>query len=188
MLRVIFHLIIAGVVLACTGCVNYLRIDGPYKGRVIDADTKLPIEGAVVHAEWWRLVYVPVVGGQAYYDSREVLTDKDGEFKIPGQGLLVMTSIHEPDFTIFKAGYRELDGFQWGSERKMWADDYEGKVVWDGGKPTFTIKRMTMEQRRKRIITEPHDAPMNKIRLFRREYNKENIEIGRDKDTLLPEE
>ena len=56
---------------------------GPWRGRVIDADTKQPIEGAVVALVWNR-VYDCGVGRYPYFqEAREVLTDKTGSFEIP---------------------------------------------------------------------------------------------------------
>ena len=56
---------------------------GPWRGRVIDAETKQPIEGAVVALVWNR-VYDCGVGRYPYFHgAREVLTDKAGSFEIP---------------------------------------------------------------------------------------------------------
>ncbi len=56
---------------------------GPWRGRVIDADTKQPIEGAVVALVWNR-VYDCGVGRYPYFQkASEVLTDKTGSFEIP---------------------------------------------------------------------------------------------------------
>lgn len=56
---------------------------GPWRGKVIDAETKQPIEGAVVALVWNR-VYDCGVGRYPYFqEAREVLTDKTGSFEIP---------------------------------------------------------------------------------------------------------
>ncbi len=56
---------------------------GPWRGRVIDAETKQPIEGAVVAMTWHR-VYDCGVGRYPYFQKAcEVLTDKTGSFEIP---------------------------------------------------------------------------------------------------------
>ena len=103
--RQLFRLIIMSFMLVfCSGCASMLRIDGPYEGKVIDAETKQPIEGAVVHGSWFKR---DLLGYGEYYDSHEVLTDKYGEFKIPGKGLLVLSKIESMGVTIFKAGYEE---------------------------------------------------------------------------------
>jgi hypothetical protein len=102
--------------------------DKTFKGRVTDADTKEPIEGAVVVAHWKE-----ARGGLAGQDTRlkevkETLTDKNGEWSIIGpegrfpspsnDWLAILTLItgfyytRPPEFTIFKPGYCPWpDGF-----------------------------------------------------------------------------
>jgi len=55
----------------------------PYIGTVVDADTGEPIEGAVVLAVYSTQSYS--VGGPVghYLDAQEVMTDKNGKFRIP---------------------------------------------------------------------------------------------------------
>lgn len=167
----------------CTGCASMLRIDGPYEGKVIDADTKQPIEGAVVHGSWYK---VQLGGAHEYYDSFEVLTDKNGEFKIPGKGLLVLSEIEGMTLTIFKAGYKQWTPNLWsGLKEGKWKHD---EIIWNGNKGTFTLLKMTMDERRNRIIDFPGFEPANKDRLLRLESNKENKEIGRSSNTLFPVE
>ena len=99
---------------------------GPWRGRVIDADTKQPIEGAVVAVAWHR-VYDCGVGTYPYFqEAREVLTDKTGSFEIPAYvekrsksfwrskdlggdlraGLICSGPIiRDPDFIVYKPSY-----------------------------------------------------------------------------------
>jgi hypothetical protein len=98
---------------------------GPWRGRVIDAETKQPIEGAVVAVTWHR-VYDCGVGRYPYFqEAREVLTDKTGSFEIPAYvekrsksfwrlkdlgdlkaGLICSGPvIREPEFIIYKPLY-----------------------------------------------------------------------------------
>lgn len=82
---------------------------GPWKGKVIDTETKEPIEGAVVLAVWDRNYRTPTGGSSYFYEAKEVLTDKEGRFEIPAYtpiNLLPLISyIEGPFFTIFKPGY-----------------------------------------------------------------------------------
>lgn len=165
-------------VVALTSCVSVVRIDGPYMGKVIDSATKLPLEGVVVHGTW---VKRHLGGGSDYHDSYEMLTNKNGEFRIPGQGLLVLSEIEELHFILLKAGYEQIS-FYWSKaskESKFQTD----RIVWNGNRPTFNLRKMTMEERRKRVLNEP-DGPANKQKLFRLESNKEMIEAGRPPETL----
>ncbi len=98
---------------------------GPWRGVVLDADTKEPIEGAVVAAIWQR-AYDSGFGRVPYFQqAKEVLTDKAGEFEIPAyvekrgkqfwrtqdfKGdkraiLYIGPTIEDPEFIIYKSTY-----------------------------------------------------------------------------------
>ena len=53
---------------------------GPWKGQIIDIETKEPLEGAVVVAVWDRNYRTPTGGSSYFYEAKEVLTDKEGRF------------------------------------------------------------------------------------------------------------
>ena len=96
--------------LATFGCAAYA--DGPYHGRLIDAETKLPIEGAAVFAQWW-VHHLGTLPPQSYYDAQETLTDQQGNFVIPG----IMNPptdptviLDPPSFIIFKPDYQAIGG------------------------------------------------------------------------------
>lgn len=180
--RSLLSVLLVVSMIACAGCASMLRIDGPYEGKVIDADTKQPVEGAVIHGTWSK---VQLGGAHEYYDSYEVLTDKNGEFKIPGKGLLVLSEIEDMTLIIFKAGYKQWTPNSWsGLKEGKWRNE---EVVWSGNKGTFKLFKMTIDERKKRVVDLPH-TPTNKQRLMRIESNKENIEIGEPNNTLLPVE
>lgn len=88
-----------------------------YSGRVIDADTKEPIEGAVVVAVWYEARGTITGPDTRLKDVKETLTNKDGRWSIVGPegdedklipGLLQLFMIYitrEPYFVVFKPGY-----------------------------------------------------------------------------------
>ncbi|MBI5561461.1 MAG: hypothetical protein HY894_01210 [Deltaproteobacteria bacterium] len=82
---------------------------GPWKGRVIDSDTKGPLEGAVVLAVWERVWRTPTGGNSYFYEAKETLTDKDGRFEIPSYTPInifpIISYMDGPVFTIFKPIY-----------------------------------------------------------------------------------
>lgn len=174
-------LLVVVSLLNCTGCVSMLRYDGPYKGRVVDAESGKPIEGAVAHGTWSKVYPNPAGSSSEYYDSHETLTDKNGDFKIPGQGLLIFSAIDYMQLTIFKAGYEQLRPSDWIGLVQFGPFN---KVSWDeNGYGTFKLRKLSMEERKKRGVTMP-STPHDKQRLLRIESNKENIEIGRAESTL----
>jgi hypothetical protein len=82
----------------------------PFKGKVINSETKEPVEGAVVVAEYMIIGYfMPIIS----VDAKEVLTSKNGEFYIPPHISLSLWpfSYSEPTvFIIYKPGYMLDEG------------------------------------------------------------------------------
>jgi hypothetical protein len=86
-----------------------------FRGRVIDADTKEPIAGAVVVVEWKTERTTPTATHTNLKDVKEIVTDENGEWSISGPkgradelipGLsLFIPYTKEPIFTIFYPGY-----------------------------------------------------------------------------------
>jgi len=85
---------------------------GPYRGRVLDAETKAPLAGAVVVVVWERVKVQLIQSATVFYAAREVLTDANGEFilhaedierKAPRQTL-------RPRFVVFTPGYASARG------------------------------------------------------------------------------
>jgi len=92
-------------------------------GKVIDAETNQPIEGAVVLVEWTKTKGYGLTYTESYKVT-ETLSDKDGKFDLPG---CYSPFLNEPDVTIYKKGYvawnnkyifpsyKKRENFQWGS-------------------------------------------------------------------------
>ena len=111
----ILILLIIFVIVAQKGCsADHIT----YKGKVIDADTLKPIEGAVVVAVWYKTRSMLIESQTVFKYSKEILTDKNGEWSITGPedyynkkslvylsyiGIYATTS---PEITIYKPGYR----------------------------------------------------------------------------------
>lgn len=100
------------LVFICQGCGGIFfplpyRSLAPFSGKVIDADTKEPIAGAVVLAVYYFTSYT-VAGSNSYVeDGQETLTDENGEFKLPRarRWFVLRRGYPEGALTIFKPGY-----------------------------------------------------------------------------------
>lgn len=81
--------------ITCTGCTR------PITGKIVDAETGQPIEGAVLLVEWTKVHGF----GMTYTSSEkaiEVLSDKNGIVNIPGHN---DPTAQCPDVTIYKPRY-----------------------------------------------------------------------------------
>ncbi len=83
-----------------------------FKGRVIDKETKEPIEGAVVAVYYKKNTYNLGGGSTRVIHTREVLTNKNGEFVIPSYFTIIspFTTSDAAGFIIYKPGYRGYPG------------------------------------------------------------------------------
>jgi len=85
------------------------HVYGPYMGKVVDAETGEPIEGAVVFLLFmtWTGTFAGSTSTPA--DTAETLTDKNGEFYIPAQRITLWRYGHgwaeNCLVKIFKPGY-----------------------------------------------------------------------------------
>ncbi len=80
-----------------------------FRGRIIDAETKQPIEGVVVVVVYkdHTIVGGPGGGGTSVIKAKETLTDKKGEFYFSSYTTLMgpNSKVDYVDFIIFKPGY-----------------------------------------------------------------------------------
>lgn len=83
--------------------------DSPYKGKVVNAETNEPIEGAAVVAVWYLERYGGLGGPVArFLNAKETITNKNGDFVIPSMFAFhwwPFASLDEPNVSIFKPGY-----------------------------------------------------------------------------------
>jgi hypothetical protein len=79
-----------------------------FKGKIIDAGTKEPIEGAVVVAQYHLNMLGPTGFNTILTDVQEVLTDEKGEFFIPSfTKFIIPISIgDDTSFLVWKPGYK----------------------------------------------------------------------------------
>ncbi|MEE8265758.1 MAG: hypothetical protein V3R62_05370 [Acidiferrobacterales bacterium] len=105
--------LVAVVVISQVGWLLYTG--GPYRGQLVDAETRQPLEGAAVFFHWDREVYGSPGGPVSkFLKAKEVLTDKEGRFYIPW---FIGISAHpfaivrwQPSFNVMYPGYRPERG------------------------------------------------------------------------------
>lgn len=159
---------------------------GPYKGKVVDAETNESIEGAVVFIQFFTEGQLSPGGSVKYFaDAVEVLTDANGEFFISPHRINLFRVRHlwfrHGKVIIFKPGYGAYPGhidttpeFDYGS---LPEDEY------------VTIKLPKLKTREERIDNLGNagdyslDVPYEKIRHILTLSNEEAVELG-----LEPEE
>jgi hypothetical protein len=78
---------------------------GPFRGRIVDAETGAPIAGAHFMVMWERDNPNPVHWTQSFYDAQEAVTGADGRFEIPRRQRFITLLVRPPRFSAFAAGY-----------------------------------------------------------------------------------
>lgn len=169
LLTVIFVLIIPSVGCAATA--------GPWRGQVIDAETKAPIEGAVVVAVWYRSHFGGPGGPvERFEDARETMTDKDGKWEIPAYEYnAVFRDKTRPEFTIFKPGYGSFPHYQVSPREVAGYEIFikEGAVV--------ELPKLKSEKERRDIMLYGLGRSLvgkDKAPNFYRLYNEESKKLG----------
>ncbi|HSE03843.1 MAG TPA: hypothetical protein VLK35_06775 [Methylomirabilota bacterium] len=83
------------------------RPRGPYRGQVVDAQTKVPLAGAVVVALWRRDRVHPIHSVSEHYAVREIVTDEQGRFFLDAKDVEenAPRRTYHPEFLIFQPGY-----------------------------------------------------------------------------------
>lgn len=150
----------------------------PFEGKVIDANTKKPIEGAVVLAVYYSSVS-SVAGSMSYVvDAQETLTNANGKFKIPSktvkskkergtlQGKII---IFKPEYGAFPR-HKKSEAV---GENKSWPPPYK-YIVYE------IPKLKTINERRLNLPGKFSYSriPYKKQKLFIKAINEESKNIG----------
>ena len=175
-----------------------------FEGKVIDADTKQAIEGAVVVVSWTEERGTPTGGTQRLKEVKETLTDKNGTWKLRGPRgtsddflvnvysiLTMLTGAHytnPPQFIIFKPGYCSYpQGFGIAACKERMRPYGVGN-----GEATELPKLMSREDRVLAQAIWPSllggdKASKKKVKIFIRLLNEEAKNIGLQVDPTLQE-
>ncbi len=151
---------------------------GPYRGRVVDAETKQPLEGAVILALWDQDKVSPLSFSSVRYAVRETVTDADGRFVVDAKAVeehAPRRTLH-PYFAAFLPGYAAYgtSGFP---ERTFRQGEFTGEGA------TIGLGRLKSAQERLRQLdwASPYgfsEDPFKDIPLFVRAVNRESVNLG----------
>jgi hypothetical protein len=185
--------ILAGVVvLVCLILVFHCATTKTFRGRVVDADTKEPIAGAVVVASWYKESWVPL--GETIVklkDVKETLTDKNGQWSIRGPSGSGANSLfygcavggifyhtREPQFIIFKPGYCSWpNGFHIGSCKERLKPELTDDLIGGG---TAELPKLTNREEKLSALPAPvsGEGALEKQREFIKLINEESKNLG----------
>jgi len=170
-------LLLSSVMPLTTGCAVY-HYYGPYYGKVIDADTKQPLEGAAVLAVYYTESYGLAGSTDNYLDAQETVTDRNGEFQIPALHSIAFRPLQAFEsytwFKIFKPGYGCYPEYK----KSM------PMFVPNGSLPANTLviiklpKLRTRNERLESQRCEPVLIPIAKYKQFRSVINIERQSLG----------
>lgn len=180
MRKIAFIFILITFVLSVTSCYGFAVIhkDGPYEGKVVDADSGEPIEGVVVLGEWSNEHISPGGAVHSFHDAQETITDKNGEFRIEGMGLDILSNVTPMDILIFKAGYEYLAS-PWESLKKSRYLIEKRKIKWIENMAIIPLRKLTMEERKKQGSPDFSALiPGVKMKAMLQEINKDRLERG----------
>lgn len=146
-----------------------------FRGRIIDAETKEPIEGVVVVVVYkdHTIVGGPGGGGTSVIKAKETLTDKKGEFYFPAYTTLMGPNFKESyvNFIIFKPGSSDYSpALNLYTREKFFSVDVIGKTgeihddtilngeTWKGVLGVVEMKKAkTYDERRMAVPSTPDD-------------------------------
>ncbi len=151
---------------------------GPYRGQVIDADTKAPLAGAVFVALWRRDRMYPLHIVTENYAVREIATDSGGRFHMDARDVEegAPRRTHRPEFLIFVPGYGSFPRFQKAPKGFIGG-------VFEGMGTTVELLRLEGREERRRNLGTVHpysisDTPFKDLPQLMRRVNEESIAVG----------
>lgn len=154
------------------------RPRGPYRGQVVDAETKAPLAGAVVVALWSRDRVYPFHVVAEHYAVRETVTDSEGRFLLDAKNVeeSAPRRTHHPEFLIFQPGYGSYP------RKHVSPRGFTGGIFERSGAVVELPRLVEREDRRKHLwLFGPHsysDKPSKDLPELMRRINAERIAIG----------
>jgi hypothetical protein len=154
------------------------RHRGPYRGQILESQTKAPLAGAVVVALWRRDVVYPFQVNSEHYAVRETVTDSDGRFVMEVRDIEegAPRRTRKPEFLVFLPGYGAFP-HRYTSPKGFMAELFEGAGT------TVEVPRLETREQRLRNLRSfgPHDfseSPHKALPLLMRLIDEERIAVG----------
>jgi hypothetical protein len=84
--------------------------EGPYHGRVVDAETGQPLAGAVAVVVWSRERILPLHSSTVFHAVREALTGPDGTWVLDGRDVEMRAppQTYPPSLDVYYPGYAAI--------------------------------------------------------------------------------
>ncbi|HID70428.1 MAG TPA: hypothetical protein EYP35_08220 [Desulfobacterales bacterium] len=191
--RFIWLVIALICVLFAIGCEGVLfplpyRSLAPFEGKVVDADTKQPVEEAVVLGIYYFESYSIAGTSSHLKDGQEVMTDRNGEFKLPRtrRWFVLNRGYPEGKLVIFKPGYGVFPDHrksQAVGENKGWPPP--GKYI------VYELPRLRTKAERKKNVRSASrysEIPYKNIRQYWEKVNQECVNVDIPPMTMTEEE
>lgn len=180
-------ILVIGIFRSIAFSADFFRNDHDISGKIVDFDTRRPMEGVVVSAVWFtEQIRLSIEPQRKYYDYFETLTNQDGEFRIPGKGLNIIRNMPPPTISIFKAGYSILHlqdlGVYFRRDHPL-----SDEVKWVEDKAIIPFRKKSLEKRKKYLRSYPAvpflgmtyaGVPSEKVKLFLKELKREYEAVG----------
>ena len=154
------------------------RPRGPYRGQVVDAESKAPLAGTVIVALWRRNRVYPFHSVAENYAVRETVTDAEGRFFLDAKDVEegAPRRTYHPEVLIFQPGY---GAFPRNHASPM---GYIGGIFERPGAVVELPRLASREERRKHLWSfGPHsysDQPFRDLPELMRRINAERTAIG----------
>lgn len=170
-----------------------------FRGRMIDAETKQPLEGAVAVVLYLKRPLIGGPGGPNSYvfHAKETLTDSKGEFYFPSySSLILFTEDVGAEFIFYKRGYMASYGpthINATLVEKYFSADVIGKIAeieegrfedssyvkWSGPLGIIELKSAkTREDKLRAIPSPPFEYTSKELPIFIRIINEEGKNLG----------
>jgi hypothetical protein len=151
---------------------------GPYRGRIVDADTKVPLPGAVVVALWRRDRVYPFQVNSENYAVRETVTDSEGRFVMEVRDIEegAPRRTHKPEFLVFLPGYGAFP------HRQTTPRGFTAEVFYGAG-TTVALPRLAKREERLQNLDRfgPYDfskSPQREVPRLIEAINEERLALG----------